>query len=536
MRGSCLRHSPQPDPAHDCPPNRDGVSKNGEIVLTGKMRRSIAYLALASSASSLPVSQKSHAALVTNIASDKYQGPFTSAPPPVVLNMDLGLNLVRVPRDLPEDQAAVRSPKLEDPTNYTPGVLCATCTPTDVDDAMVLAWALNLRENSDKRVKIVASTQTFGNADAATACLDRDRLLAAKNWTTDNSPRSQPGLDEYAWFRNANGRGDPLPFSHSATAAPLLDPNGPLPVYDLDDHGNGEAYHTVSYSDAAASGMCKGSASPRLMAHQMALETQSTTIVATGPLGDIACLVSTFPYAVPKIKEIAILAGRAWGQGLVLKVENGMQERRGLSDFNIRMDAEAARYLVHDAKLTVRGFDTTRLVFFPFELSSSWHNTATSEMMLHETGGGPTSRSWRLIVGNSWLRGDWYERVFKLQQSRIWLWDLYPWYYALEPSAFNCREALARVVRCESDPARGKHFFAANNTCADHTTSATGEPTFKALAQEPMQLFLATRDEPTPPECARDPDACSTVKVCDEFASDQAEQQFLKEALEQAFH
>merc|ERR1711865_665207 len=74
--------------------------------------------------------------------------------------------------------------------------------------------------------------------------------------------------------------------------------------------------------------------------------------------------------------------------------------------------------------------------------------------------------SWKYIFSNNWLRAAFYNRAFGMGEH-IWPWDLMPFYYALEPSAFVCRTAYAQLVWCESEVGYPR-YQAPNNTCAAH--------------------------------------------------------------------
>lgn len=62
------------------------------------------------------------------------------------------------------------------------GALCPHCLARDVDDALVLSWALNLEGKKDHRLTLIGAGQTFGNANVVSSTMALKKLLSLKGW------------------------------------------------------------------------------------------------------------------------------------------------------------------------------------------------------------------------------------------------------------------------------------------------------------------------------------------------------------------
>lgn len=89
------------------------------------------------------------------------------------------------------------------------------------------------------------------------------------------------------------------------------------------------------------------------------------TLVAIGPLSNVAAMLARHPEAGPAFREIVIMGGAAFAQGNVTPA----------AEFNFHADPEAARYVL-ESGLPVRivGLDVTRAALYP--LSEAEHLAA----------------------------------------------------------------------------------------------------------------------------------------------------------------
>ncbi len=125
----------------------------------------------------------------------------------------------------------------------------------------------------------------------------------------------------------------------------LLDPGGPKP-----------------YS-GAADGSQLGHATAASRALTAALRKEKLTILAIGPLTNIATVVKMHPELLGRIERVVAVAGRRPGQRFLV----GTTSTRALRDFNFERDP-AAFQIVLDSKVP--------LVLTPFEISSKVWITA----------------------------------------------------------------------------------------------------------------------------------------------------------------
>eukprot|EP00408_Alexandrium_pacificum_P056818 CAMPEP_0171176276 /NCGR_PEP_ID=MMETSP0790-20130122/11653_1 /TAXON_ID=2925 /ORGANISM="Alexandrium catenella, Strain OF101" /LENGTH=553 /DNA_ID=CAMNT_0011641163 /DNA_START=47 /DNA_END=1706 /DNA_ORIENTATION=- len=454
---------------------------------------------------------------------------------PVFLNLDLGMGSVRVPWQLtvdggtPVNASFSSSPSLELPQIsckqiIARSVLCAGCVPNDVDDSQVLAWALNLRTAGDPRINLVGVSQTFGNADFASASHSLKRLMSEKGWALEVADLFE------TWTTRVGGNVFHVNFPSGSSASAVIDFAVPYRKYVNVDDRLDLLETNIEYAGQA----CLTSGVTH-MYRQIMKSAHPVNLVATGPLSDVSCLIRNYrgPKLFAKIRAVYLLGGRRWGQGIHLCNEGADKCQPGLSDFNIRLNPVAVKTLLE------AGLPAEKVVIVPFELSGRY-DTSVSALDMVELGSAKhcneTSRTF--LMTNMVLRAEWYHRVLGMGE-RVWLWDLIPFYLALEPSAFKCHEAKAALVWCESKAGFSRFHGPSRsdggeNSCVDHAVigDGSGKKPFPSMAAEAAQLWLCTDKDD---DCATPKVEAAPVTVCDEWSSESAKQKFLKEALEYAF-
>ncbi len=176
----------------------------------------------------------------------------------------------------------------------------ADFAPQDVDDGFTLAMALNM--DAAGLVKVEAVIPTYGNAS-----LPAEMLVARK----------------IAW--DLKGRTDlPMVPGAMAPAAQII---APMPQwFDGQDV-------LITGNDGSFAASC-GNPGVDLMREKLLGRRTPATLVAIGPLTDIACLLTLYPEVAPFLREIIVLASRMEGESLTI---NG----KVVNDFNFRMDPVA---------------------------------------------------------------------------------------------------------------------------------------------------------------------------------------------------
>ncbi|MGI5121238.1 nucleoside hydrolase [Marinactinospora thermotolerans] len=94
------------------------------------------------------------------------------------------------------------------------------------------------------------------------------------------------------------------------------------------------------------------------LAEQALAAPGELTLVALGPLSNVAAMLARHPQAGPAFREIVVMGGAAFVQGNVTPA----------AEFNFFADPEAARYvLASGLPVRVVGLDVTRAALFPLE-------------------------------------------------------------------------------------------------------------------------------------------------------------------------
>ncbi len=326
----------------------------------------------------------------------------------------------------------------------------ADFTPQDLDDGLTVAMALNL--HSQNLVQVDAVIPTYGNAT-----LPAEMLTA------------------YQIVRNLKGFYD-LPIVPGANAQ-VSQTLQPTPEYYT-----GESV-PIAGTDGSFCAACLNSG-VELMYNQLLASDESMTILAIGPLTDVACLLTKYPEIKPKITEIIVLASQVEGKGLFI---NG----KTVNDFNFRMDPVGGALFLYAA-------DNVPVKLMSFALSGQTSDSGARHMQFDNTtlkGPNPptaaSQKSLNWILESSKPRNEFWKGIFGAEEGPF---DQYTLMAAIKPELFDCQEGLAYVQMCpypawspdfKNLPSDTIPYNAANNPCIDHA------PGQGSLSQVPAQLVVS---------------------------------------------
>jgi purine nucleosidase len=142
----------------------------------------------------------------------------------------------------------------------------------------------------------------------------------------------------------------------------------------------------------AASEKDRGAETDATRALAMALAAEPLTILALGPLTNVAAVIERHPELIGRITRVVAVAGRRQGQ----RFTTGTTNARGHRDFNFEKDPEAARVILGSG---------VPLTLAPWEISSTvW---ITARELDRWAAGSPAAR-WLAAAAPSWL-GLWVE-------------------------------------------------------------------------------------------------------------------------------
>ncbi len=373
-------------------------------------------------------------------------------------------------------------------------------SPQDVDDGFTLAMALNL--DAAGMVEIDSIIPTYGNAPL-------------------------PSEMRVALFltRVMKGRKDiPVVPGAMAQASQTLHPTS--------QWFNG---HNVRIEGQAGSFAisCRNSG-VETMYQRLIRSSKPITILAIGPLTDVACLLTTSPEVKEKINEIIILASRLEGESVTI---NG----KVVNDFNFRMDPVAGALLFGSE---VAKEIPIRLMSFSLTGQTSQADDLiefNSSTLKGPTPSTPESRfSLNLLLASSVPRMEYWKSIFGTPEGPF---DQYALAAALWPELFDCRQGLAYIQQCpypawsplyptdsDGNPTQDP-YNAPDNPCVDHGPENGG-----SLSLIPAELVV-TLDLKNPGPLVRGMTGIDgnipslnqpalPVTVCTDFASPTARQKF----------
>ena len=326
----------------------------------------------------------------------------------------------------------------------------ADFTPQDLDDGLTVAMALNL--HNQNLINVDAVIPTFGNA-----------TLPAEMLTAFHIVRNLKGFDD-------------LPIAPGANAQ-VSQTLQPTPTYYT-----GESV-PIAGMDGSFCAACLNSG-VELMYERLSTSSVPITILAIGPLTDVACLLTNYPQIKPKINEIVILASQIEGKGLFI---NG----KTVNDFNFRMDPIAGALFLYAA-------DDVPIRMMSFALSGQTSQSGPRHMQFDNTtlkGPNPptaaSQKSLNWILEASKPRNQFWKGIFGAEEGPF---DQYTLMAALYPELFDCQEGVAYVQMCpypawspefKKQPSDTIPYNAANNPCVDHAPGET------SLSQVPAQLVVS---------------------------------------------
>lgn len=269
--------------------------------------------------------------------------------------------------------------------------------PGETDDGLTLALALNLQE--ENLINILGIIPIFGNATLPAEMLVAKHLVRQLKQNTD------------------------IPIVQGALA----------PVIQLiQDHPLWYNHEPISITDAFLS-TCANLGVDK-MEQILSQQTEPVTILALGPLTDVACLLGVYPASKPHIKEIIIIASQLEDQQIAI---NG----KYVQDFNFNMDPLAGALLLTHAP-------TVNLTFMTFALTGQTSNKGRSIYFDGNTLKGPTQTTKNADQSLTWLRNTvkdrntYWENKFGLKQGPF---DQYALIQALYPTLFKCQSAHAHL-------------------------------------------------------------------------------------------
>lgn len=180
------------------------------------------------------------------------------------------------------------------------------------------------------------------------------------------------------------------------------------------------------------------------------------TILALGPVTNVATVLSKRPELASRIVRIIAVAGRRPGQ----RFTTGSANRRGHRDFNFELDPRGFQVLL-DANVEI--------VLAPFEISSKiWIDGADLDRLAASRSAAaralvPPSRAWRSM----------WQRLFGVDGFNPF--DTLAVAYAVSPAGFSCEKLNARIDTLADDETEAgvqgtkvdrKPYLLASNTFA----------------------------------------------------------------------
>ena len=173
------------------------------------------------------------------------------------------------------------------------------------------------------------------------------------------------------------------------------------------------------------------------------------TILALGPLTDIACVVLNFPEVLDKIEEIVFLGGRAPNQVLAYPFAPDVI----FTDFNIAQDLRATQVVLEQT--------TVPFTFINFSISSS---TLYTDDQIDSLGDSDCSARAQLLSRAS--RDRLAELAELLGMDVMDTFDANAAYYVAKPELFTCEEAGFDFVECTIGTPGV--YNGEDNACAGH--------------------------------------------------------------------
>ena len=202
------------------------------------------------------------------------------------------------------------------------------------------------------------------------------------------------------------------------------------------------------------------------MASILEESNMKVTILALGPLTDIACLVLNYPDVLDQIEEIVFLGGRAPDQVLAYDFAPDVV----FTDFNIAQDLRATQVVLEQSDIP--------FTFINFSISSS---TLYTDDQIDSLGDPECSTRSQLLSRASQDRLA--ELADLLDMDVMDTFDANAAYYVAKPEMFICEDAGFDFIECtEGTPGV---YNGADNACAGH-----GPDQSSGLNNESKQLWV----------------------------------------------
>lgn len=147
-------------------------------------------------------------------------------------------------------------------------------------------------------------------------------------------------------------------------------------------------------------------------------------VAGIAPLSPLACLARNDPGALDGITDVVALMGVEPGTALEI-------DGHTVSDFNVGVDVEAARYVVEETDLP--------LTFITFETSSS--SLVTTDQLDALAATGTPLAEWFTTAAQPWVTS--WTSTFG--EDGIHPWDANTVWWLLAPEAYSCAETSAQV-------------------------------------------------------------------------------------------
>ncbi|MEO6460132.1 MAG: nucleoside hydrolase [Bdellovibrionota bacterium] len=165
---------------------------------------------------------------------------------------------------------------------------------------------------------------------------------------------------------------------------------------------------------------------PAVGALAEALDKSALTIVALGPLSNVALLIENYPHLVPRIKKIVFVGGRRPGQRFFA----GRKISHEFHDSNVERDPQAVERILRSE---------VPLVLAPFELSAQTYFNAKDLMRIKQNGRGG---AWLVNRSGLWLRA--WQLLIGVPGGIIF--DIFAVGVVTQPDDFECARGKAQLV------------------------------------------------------------------------------------------
>ena len=209
------------------------------------------------------------------------------------------------------------------------------------------------------------------------------------------------------------------------------------------------------------------------------LRKEPLTILALGPVTNVATVLSKYPELSSRITRVIAVAGRRPGQ----RFTTGTVNKAGHRDFNFELDPRGFQILL-DAKVDV--------VLAPFEISSKiWMRNADLDRLAAARSAAARSLA---APSRDWL--SLWRRLFGVDGFNPF--DTLAVAYAISPAGFACERLNARIETLADDETEAgvqgtkvdrKPYLLASSTFAD----APAQVTYCATAPEGFKQDLLAR-------------------------------------------